>query len=107
MIFLTPAAFLSTVLIYYLIAQSLSINLSLTFLLMVVSITILIETMPITFLGLGTREAGMIFMLAMKGISAESAVTVSLLYLFTNYITLSVIGLSKLINLWNKDQKGR
>ncbi|MEK6972904.1 MAG: lysylphosphatidylglycerol synthase transmembrane domain-containing protein [archaeon] len=107
LIFLTPAAFLSTVLIYYLIAQSLSINLSLTFLLMVVSITILIETMPITFLGLGTREAGMIFMLAMKGISAESAVTVSLLYLFTNYITLSVIGLSKLINLWNKDQKGR
>lgn len=103
--FLTPAAFLGTVLIYYLIAQSLGINLSITFLLMVVSITILIETMPITFLGLGTREAGMIFMLAMKGISAESAVTLSLLYLFTNYITLSIIGLSKLINLWDKDQK--
>jgi len=107
LIFLTPIAFLSTVLIYYLIAQSLGINLSLTFLLMVVSITVLIETIPITFLGLGTREAGMIFMLAMKGISAESAVTLSLLYLFTNYLTLSIIGLSKLVNLWNKDQKSR
>lgn len=96
---ITPLTFLTTVIGYYFVATALGMEIPLLFLLMVVSITLLIETMPISFLGLGTREAGLIFMLSLIEINAETAVTLSLLYLFLNYGTLSVIGITKFASL--------
>ncbi|MFH0955534.1 MAG: lysylphosphatidylglycerol synthase transmembrane domain-containing protein [Candidatus Micrarchaeota archaeon] len=58
----------------------------------IVLLLALLEIIPITFAGLGTREAGAIFLFSTVGISAETAVAYSLLLFFTAYIPISVLG---------------
>ncbi len=58
---------------------------------MVVSISILVGFIPITFAGLGTRDAVLIFLFGQAGVSATAALGFAILYIFVNVICLGVI----------------
>jgi len=51
-----------------------------------VAIAWLVAVIPITILGLGAREAAFIYFFSLLGISASSAVALSLLALFCNIL---------------------
>ena len=65
----------------YLLILSLHINLSLINTSIFVSITSLVSALPITFMGIGTRDAALIYLFGLKGLSEESAVAFSTLIL--------------------------
>ena len=57
------------------------------------AITNLISFIPITISGLGTREAMLIFLFSLLGLSSEHAVTYSLLVFSVFYIGGALFGL--------------
>lgn len=58
-----------------------------------VSITALISVLPITLAGIGTREAGLIYLFSLIGRSAEEAVCVSFLIFVSFHINTAILGL--------------
>ena len=70
--------YLTAVAVYYFVALSLGINLPFWYLFLAVSMVWLILALPLTFLGLGTREASFIYFFSILGIPAHSAVAFSL-----------------------------
>lgn len=84
--------YLMTVLVYYLLALSLGINISFFHLFLIVALSWLILLLPVTVLGLGTREATYIFFFSFFSISSSLAVAFSLLILLVGII-LSVPGI--------------
>ncbi len=58
---------------------------------MVVSISILVGFIPITFAGLGTRDAVLIFLFGQAGVSDTAALGFAIVYIFVNVICLGVI----------------
>ncbi|MFH1575555.1 MAG: lysylphosphatidylglycerol synthase transmembrane domain-containing protein [Candidatus Nealsonbacteria bacterium] len=89
--------YLVAVTAYYFFALALGINIQFLYLFLVVAIIWLILAIPITFLGLGTREAGFIYFFAIIGVSSSFGVALSLLVLFSN-ILLSVPGAILFLN---------
>jgi uncharacterized protein (TIRG00374 family) len=69
----------------YLLANSLGIKISFFYLSIFVSIAALIALFPVTFQGIGTRDATLVFFFSLLGLTAEKAVALSLtmLLLFT------------------------
>lgn len=86
------AAWVLSAIIGFWIALSIGINLPFYFFGITVLLLALLEIIPITFAGLGTREAGAIFLFSTVGVSAETAVAYSLLFFFIAYIPTSVVG---------------
>ena len=76
----------------YLIATSLSISISFSYLAFCVSVAGLVSLIPISISGLGTREATMIALFSRVGLSSESAVSFSLTYLLVFNVFIAVIG---------------
>ena len=74
---------------------SLSLNLSISFITitLIMSITNLISFVPITISGLGTREAMLIFLFSLIGLSSEHAVAYSLLVFSVFYFGGALLGL--------------
>lgn len=70
--------YLTAVTVYYFVALSLGINLPFWYLFLTVSMVWLILALPLTFLGLGTREASFIYFFSLLGIPAHGAVAFSL-----------------------------
>lgn len=58
-----------------------------------VSITALVTTLPVTFIGIGTREASLIYLFSMIGRSKEEAVCVSFLIFISFHINTAILGL--------------
>jgi glycosyltransferase 2 family protein len=83
---LTPAITLSALLqlslaaCQYLLAVGLGLNIALATLVLIVPITNVIASLPITINGLGMREASYLVLLGMAGVSKEQAIALSLLY---------------------------
>lgn len=71
---------------YFLIAYSLQLDVPFLFLFAVMPIVELLSVLPIAFSGIGTREASLVFFLSFVGISANSAVSFSLLILFSGLL---------------------
>jgi uncharacterized membrane protein YbhN (UPF0104 family) len=71
---------LSLALCQYLLAIGLGLDIALTTFVLIVPITNVIASLPITINGLGMREAGYLVLLSMAGVSKERAVALSLLY---------------------------
>ena len=71
---------------FHLLALALSIDISFISLALVLPIILLVEALPISLGGLGTREAAAIIMLGLLGIGAASAVSFSLTILLFNLI---------------------
>ena len=72
----------------YLIALSLSLNISYWYLLISIAISSLIALLPISISGLGTREATFIFLFSIINIVPEEAVSFSLLVLAWNLLPI-------------------
>lgn len=83
--------YLSAVIVYYFIALALGITLPFWYLFLVLAVVWLILTLPLTFFGLGAREAGFIYFFSILGIPASLAVAFSLLVLLAN-ILLAIPG---------------
>lgn len=88
-------AFLLTVLLwflsifqFYLIAYALGLKISYYFLLLFIPITIILELIPITISGIGTRDGAFILFLSLVSISSSAAVSFSFLVLIINYLTV-------------------
>jgi glycosyltransferase 2 family protein len=83
---LTPAIALSALLqlslatCQYLLAIGLGLDIALATFVLIVPITNVIASLPITINGLGTREASYLVLLGMAGVSKEQAVALSILY---------------------------
>jgi uncharacterized protein (TIRG00374 family) len=74
------------------IGSAIGINQPFYFFGIAVLLLALLEIIPITFAGLGTREAGAIFLFSAVGVPTETAVAYSLLLFFTAYIPISTAG---------------
>jgi uncharacterized protein (TIRG00374 family) len=76
-----------------LLFYSLSIQISFLESGFIISLIGLILLLPISIAGFGTREAGLIYLLAFYGISAETAISFSLLQFLTFFVWGGLIGL--------------
>jgi uncharacterized protein (TIRG00374 family) len=76
----------------YFIALSLGINVPFFFFILLIPMLSLIELLPISVSGIGTRDAGAIFLFSFYSVSAEPAVAFSLLYLVLAYFSVALIG---------------
>lgn len=57
-----------------------------------VSISSLLAMLPVTILGLGTREASLVFLFSLVGVKSEVALTYSFLLFFSFYILIGFLG---------------
>jgi uncharacterized protein (TIRG00374 family) len=73
----------------------LTIGLSINYfhLLAVMSIVVIIELIPVSISGIGTRDAFMIFSLGLLSIGKESVIAFSLIYLILAYWVVALVGL--------------
>lgn len=83
---LTLAGFFIVILECYFLALSLGINPGLTTLVLIMPPVFLLETVPISVSGIGTRDAALVAILSMFSVSPERAVSFSLLILIVNVI---------------------
>ena len=77
---------------YYLLALSININLSYIFLFSIMAIVALLDALPISFSGIGTRDMALIILFSIISISKEYAVSYSLLILLFSYIFIGLFG---------------
>jgi hypothetical protein len=75
-----------------LLARSLGIDLGLFFFILVIPVISLLDLLPISISGIGTRDLALIFLFGLQGISAEQAIAFSLLYLFMSYWLIALLG---------------
>jgi uncharacterized protein (TIRG00374 family) len=93
------AAWLLSIFQHYLLAVSVGMDVTYILLLSIMPIITLLDTLPISFSGLGTREIALIFFLSFFGISTETVVSFSLLLLIFGYVLVGVAGFV----FWLKD----
>jgi uncharacterized protein (TIRG00374 family) len=90
--FLGVISWLLTGLEGYVIGLSLGINAPYHYFLFFLSLLTLVELLPISISGIGTREAAAILLFSFIGFSADKAVAFSLIYLVLGYWVISLIG---------------
>ena len=71
---------LRVVMVYFL-AISLAINIGFAYLIVVVPVALFVQMLPVSIYGIGIRESAMVAMLALAGVSTESAISLSILML--------------------------
>lgn len=76
----------------YLMALSLRIPISLFGVIFCISISSLMSLIPITISGIGTRDATLIFLFSLLGLTKEAAVSFSIIFLSIVYITTAIFG---------------
>ena len=81
-----------TILIYYLLALAIGLDLPYMFLLSVVPIVALLDMLPISFSGIGTRDAALILFLSFLSIGREYAISLSFLVLVFGYLLIGLLG---------------
>jgi uncharacterized protein (TIRG00374 family) len=92
-ILLGIASWLVNIFQYYLLAISLNLNVSYFFLLSIMPLVNLMDILPISFSGIGTRDITLIFFLSQIGIAAEAAVSFSAMLLVFGYLVVGLVGL--------------
>jgi len=86
------ATWLLSILQYYFLSKSLGIHLPFSFFFAVVPIVVLLDTLPISFSGIGTRDAALIFFFSLINLSSETAVSLSLLVFVVAYLLMGFGG---------------
>ena len=76
----------------WILALALGINIGLSFFILVIPVISLLDLLPISISGIGTRDVALIFLFGLQGIPAEQAIAFSLLYLFMSYWLIALIG---------------
>ncbi len=85
-LFLTILSWLMLFSIPYFYAKSISLNVSIYYILLFIPVTLSIEVLPITMLGIGTRDATMILLFSLISITKEQSVILSMMFLvFANF----------------------
>jgi len=76
----------------YLIAKSLNIPISFFYLVFCISLVSLVALIPISISGVGTRDATLIVLFSVQGLTKEAAVSLSLGLLFVFYVSAGGMG---------------
>lgn len=84
--------FFAGAVVHYFITLALGISVPFWYLFLIVAIAWLAAVIPVTILGLGTREAAFIYFFSLLGISPSSAVALSLLALFSSILIIGLPG---------------
>ncbi len=74
---------------FYILTKALNLAVPFWFLMLIVPPTILVEILPISFSGLGTRDATLIFFLSFVAVTAEAAVSLALTIVIMYYIMVA------------------
>lgn len=77
---------------YYLLATAIGVDVPLLFLVSIVPIISLLDLLPVSFSGIGTRDAALILFFSFISVQKEYAISVSLLVLFFGYILVGLAG---------------
>ena len=77
---------------YYLLAIAIGIQVPIAYFLSIVPIVVLLDMLPISFSGIGTRDAALILFLSLVSVGKEYAISLSLLVLFFGYLTAGLAG---------------
>jgi uncharacterized protein (TIRG00374 family) len=101
-IFLGITSWLFSLFQSFLVALSLNLNISIIFVFSVMPIVILLDMLPISFSGIGTRDAALIFFLSFISLSTEYAISFSLMIFLLGYVIPGLIGS---ILLWKSKMK--
>ena len=92
-VFLGLIAWLFSIMVALLVLLALNISqIPLIFVFVFVPIITLLEILPISVSGIGTRDAALVFFFSLFGVSAEQAIAYSLIYLFTGYLFVALLG---------------
>jgi uncharacterized protein (TIRG00374 family) len=91
-VLLTVAAYALTFTQCYLIALALGIDMSFSYVAFTVSMGGLVALIPISFAGIGTRDAVIIFLFGLAGVGSEIALSFSLLYLMVFALAIGLWG---------------
>ena len=91
-VLLTVLAYGITFFQCYLITLALHIDLSFFYVSFAVSIAGLVALVPISFSGVGTRDATLVFLFGLSGIASQRALSFSLLYLATFILAIGAWG---------------
>jgi len=89
----TVLIWLFSILQIYVIGLAIGITFNYLFLLAVMSVVVIIELIPVSVSGLGTRELFLALSLSLIGIGAENAIAFSLLYMIIAYWSIAIMGL--------------
>lgn len=89
---LTLAAYATLFSQCYLLALSLNLPLSFFYVAICMAVATLVALIPVSVCGIGTRDITLIALFSLQGIAYESALSYSLLVLFTLYIFTAVMG---------------
>jgi len=88
---LTFFVWLCSTYVIYLISLSLGFEIPYSFLIIVFPIISLLKALPISFSGLGTRDATLVFFFSFLALAPEASISISLVYLLNAYI-LAFVG---------------
>jgi len=77
---------------YYLLALSINLNLSYMFLFSAMAVVALLDALPISFSGIGTRDLALITLFSTISISKEYAISYSFLVLLFSYVFIGLFG---------------
>jgi len=75
------------------IARALAIATPLAYFFVIVPLVSLVESIPVSIFGIGTRDVSYVYLLGLAGVAEESALSVSLLYLLLSLLYASFGGL--------------
>ena len=76
----------------YLAGLSIGMDVGYLTLFLVMPIITLLDTLPISLSGIGTREVSLLFFLSLFGVAAETAVAFSVLLLLLGYVLVGAVG---------------
>ncbi|MCJ7816572.1 MAG: flippase-like domain-containing protein [Candidatus Aenigmarchaeota archaeon] len=82
---------------YFILSMSIGLDVSFLFLFSVVPIVTLLDMLPVSFSGIGTRDAALILFFSFISVGKEYAISLSLLVLFIGYVPAGLMGAAFLL----------
>ena len=85
-------AWLVTILQYYVLAMAINLDVPYLFLLLVMPVVVLLDMVPVSFSGIGTRDGALILFFSFVSIGKEYAISFSILVFLFSYALIGLIG---------------
>jgi len=91
-VILTIFTWLISIFQAFLLSMSIGLNVSYMFFLSIIPLIVLLDILPISISGIGTRDAAMILFLSFVSVEKEYAISLSFLILIFGYISVGLVG---------------
>lgn len=91
-IFLTILSWLFVFIMPYMFTRAIHLNVQILYFLMFIPVVYLVEALPISLLGVGSRDAALILLFALLNISKEAMVSISLMMLVIGNFPILALG---------------